>query len=78
METIHIHDVLDIIYSADRLYTIDQLKEEVVSRFGEDISMTSCSENEFGIAEMVNFMLQRRKITLDGDLIIPIGHSCSH
>ena len=78
METIHIHDVLDIIYSSERLYTIDQLKEEVTARFGENINVTSCSENDFGIAEMVNFMLQRRKITLDGDLIIPAGHSCSH
>ena len=79
METIHIHDVLDIIYGTDKIYTISELKEEVETRFGDNVSLTSCSDGEFGISEMVNFMLNRGKIQLEGDKIIPSGKGgCEH
>jgi probable metal-binding protein len=78
MGLLHIHEVLDIIYSSKKIYTIEELKQEVVRNFGEDINLTSCSDNVFGISEMVDFMVQRGKIQLQGNLIYPIGESCGH
>jgi len=78
MSVIHIHEVLDIIYNSEIVYTIEELNQEVIKNFGEDISLTSCSDHEFEINEMVNFMVDRGKIQLQGDKIIPLGESCGH
>jgi probable metal-binding protein len=78
MSLLHIHDVLDIIYNGEKIYTIEELEQEVIENFGEDISLTSCSENEFGLSEMVEFMVQRGKIQLQGNKIYPTGESCGH
>jgi len=78
MGLLHIHEVLDIIYNSRKIYTIEELEKEVLESFGEDISLTSCSENEFEISEMVDFMVERGKIQLQGNKIYPIGKSCEH
>jgi probable metal-binding protein len=78
MGFLHIHDVLDIIYGSDRIYTIEELEQEVLNKYGEDIRLTSCSENQFGISEMVDFMVSRDKIQLKDNRIYPIGESCGH
>ena len=78
MGLLHIHEVLNIIYNSDKIFTIEELKQEVIHNFGDDISFTSCSEKEFEINEMVDFMLQRGKIQLQGDKIYPYGEACNH
>ena len=78
MGLLHIHEVLDIIYSSEKIYTIQELEQEVLESFGENISLTSCSDNQFGITEMVDFMVERGKIQLQGNKIYPLGGSCDH
>ena len=78
MSLLHIHDVLNIIYGSDRIYTVDELKEEIKNSHGEDVRLTSCSENQFEIDSMIDFMLQKGKIQLDGDKIYPFGEACNH
>ena len=78
MDLIHIHDVLDIIYNSEKIYTVEELEQEVINNFGEGICLTSCSDNAFGISEMINFMVERGKIRLQGNEIYPIGESCGH
>jgi probable metal-binding protein len=78
MGLLHIHEVLNIIYNSDKNFTIEELKREVIKNFGEDISFTSCSENELEINDMVDFMLQRGKIQLEGNKIYPFGKACNH
>ena len=78
MGLLHIHEVLNIIYNSDKILTIEELKQEVINTFGENISLTSCSDHEFEINDMVDFMLQRGKIQLQGDKIYPYGGACGH
>jgi probable metal-binding protein len=78
MGLLHIHEVLDIIYNSDKIFTIEELKQEVINIFGDDISFTSCADHEFEINDMVDFMLQRGKIQLQGDKIYPYGEACGH
>lgn len=78
MGLLHIHEVLNIIYNSDKIFTIEELKQEVINSFGENVSFTSCSENKFEINEMVDFMLQRGKIQLEGNKIYPFGEACNH
>jgi len=78
MGLLHIHEVLNIIYNSDKIFTIEELKQEVINTFGEDISFTSCSEHEFEMNDMLDFMLQRGKIQVQGDKIYPSGDTCGH
>lgn len=78
MSLLHIHEVLNLIYSSDKIYTIDELKAEVVRNFGENVSFTSCAENEFEIDDMVHFMQQRGKIRVEDGKIYPFGEACNH
>ncbi len=79
MNTIHIHEVLDIIYSSNQSFTIDSLKEEVQRIYGEDVHFMSCADHRFGIEGMVDFMHSRGKIEIQGEQIFPAGASfCDH
>jgi probable metal-binding protein len=79
MNTIHIHEILDIIYSSGKTFTISSLKEEVQNIYGEDVLFMSCSDHHFGIEDMVHFMLSRGKIDIKGETIFPAGDSfCEH
>ncbi len=79
MDSIHIHEILEIIYTSGKSFTIDTLKEEVQKKYGEDVHFNSCADHRFGIEEMVNFMHNRGKIEIHGDRIYPAGTSfCDH
>lgn len=79
MNIIHIHDVLDMIYQTNKIYTIEELKKEVVENYGDDINLTSCSDHLFEIDDMINFMQERGKIRLEGEKIYPTaGQTCEH
>lgn len=79
MKTIHIHDILDMIYTSGKSYTIDSLLDEVKNIYGKDVSFNSCSDNRFGLEEMIGFMQSRGKIEVKGDRIYPAGASyCDH
>lgn len=79
MNTIHIHEVLDIIYSSNHSFTIESLKEEVQRIYGEDVNFMSCADHRFGIEGMVDFMHSRGKIEIQGEQIYPAGASfCDH
>jgi len=78
MGVLHIHEVLNIIYGSDKIYTIEELKQEVLDSFGEDVNFTSCSDNRFFIDDMIDFMVQRGKIQVQGDKIYPFGEACNH
>jgi probable metal-binding protein len=78
MDLLHIHDVLNIIYNSEKIFTVEELEKEVINNYGEDINLTSCSDNVFGITEMIDFMIDRGKIQLQGNKIYPIGESCGH
>ena len=78
MGLLHIHEVLNIIYGSDKIYTVEELKQEVIDSFGEDVNFTSCSDNQFFIDDMIDFMVQRGKIQVQGDKIYPFGGACNH
>lgn len=75
MNTIHIHEILDIIYSSERAFTIGSLEEEVRRIYGNDVHFKSCADQRFGIKEMVDFMYSRGKIEIKDDRIFPAGAS---
>jgi probable metal-binding protein len=74
----HIHEVLEIIYGAEKKYTTTSLIKELQEIFGEEVNFTSCSDNVFPLTGVISFLLSRNKIRLDEDVIIPLTPACSH
>lgn len=79
MEDIHhIHEVLHLLYGSDKIYTVQELDSELIAKYGKEVQFTSCSDNFFPVEEVVPFLLNRNKIKLDADRIIPLTPACNH
>lgn len=76
--TRHIHDVLQLLFSSEKEYTVEGLYEELRLKFGEDAQFSNCAENVFPITEVVPFILSRGKIRMEGNTIVPLTPGCSH
>jgi len=69
---VHIHKILHFIIeylNKKILFTEKSLKLEIVEIWGKDVKFTSCSENIFGIEELINFLKQRDKIFIKDEII---------
>jgi len=75
---VHIHEVLDLVYNSGRTFTIQQLEQEMANLYGEDVLFTTCGDFAFPISGAVPFMVERNKIVLNGDIIVPAGNMCQH
>lgn len=79
MENIrHIHEVLQILFTSEKVYTVESLYTELNTQYGEDVHFTNCAENVFPINEVIPFLLSREKIRLEENRIIPLTPACSH
>lgn len=76
--THHIHEVLNILYQGEAVFTVQELHNKITSHFGETVQFTSCSENIFPLEEVIPFLLSRQKIKLEDNKIIPLTPACSH
>lgn len=69
---VHVHTVLHLIIDKiekKEYFSKHSLKELAVDVWGENVQFTSCSENIFGVDELVNFLLERQKVFIKNDLI---------
>ena len=76
--TQHIHEVLNILFSANKVYTVEELYSELKTTFGENVHFANCSDNVFPIEGVIPFLLSREKIRLEENRIIPLTPACSH
>ncbi len=74
----HIHEVLEILFSGEREFTVEELYSDLQSRFGPDVHFANCADNVFPITEVVPFLLSRNKIRLAENRIIPLTPACDH
>lgn len=74
----HIHEVLELLYTSNRSYTIQELTSFLQRFYGPDVHFTSCSDHVFGVSEVISFLLSKNKIRLEEDLIVPLTPACSH
>jgi probable metal-binding protein len=79
MENIrHIHEVLELLYTSNRTFTTSELASSLQKSFGADVNFVNCADHQFGLGEVVSFLLSKNKIRLEDDLIIPLTPACSH
>lgn len=74
----HIHEVLEMIFTSKSMFTTTELEQKLHSYYGEDVFFTSCADHIFRIDGVVPFLLDKGKITLDGNKIIPVTQACNH
>lgn len=63
----HIHEVLFLFQELGSFPSTDALFSTIKERFGEDVQFISCSQQPFGLEEVVGFLTQRNKIVLNAD-----------
>lgn len=69
--TKHIHDVLHYMTIVNEPLRVDNFIFNIESIFGKDCQFCSCSENVFGIDEVIPFLLSKEKVVIsDGKIAL--------
>jgi len=78
-ESIHGHEVMEMILAAEAPLTRDELEETVRMRFGEAARFHTCSATNMTLDELLKFLDGRGKVLeVDGALETSRGQICNH
>lgn len=78
-ERVHGHAVLEILLAAPSPMTRAALLQTTEEEFGADARYHTCSADDMTIEELLQFLLERRKITeADGYLTAHREEMCDH
>ena len=78
-ESIHGHEVMEMILLADPPLSREDLEREVTSRFGEAPRFHTCSAQNMTLDELLQFLGGRGKVVeIDGVLGTSRGQICEH
>ena len=61
MESIHGHEVLNMMIDSDEQYSIESLEAAIHARFGEQARFHTCSAENMSAAELVVFLHKKGK-----------------
>jgi probable metal-binding protein len=79
VNTIHGHDIIDLIRSAPAGFTPEDLATEVTNRFGAAARFHTCSAGGMTLDQLLQFLFMRNKITeREGKLWIVEENVCNH
>jgi len=78
-ESIHGHEIIDLVSNHPDGMTIAQLTEAVAKQFGGMPRFYTCSAEDLALDELLEFLHAGNKIRISGDSVYP-GKSpaCSH
>jgi probable metal-binding protein len=78
-ESIHGHEVMEMILAADAPLSRGELEEAVAARFGEAARFHTCSAESMTLDELLQFLNGRGKVLeVNGFLETSRGQICSH
>ncbi len=79
MNQIHAHNVLNMLLAAEAPYSVESLKQAVIAEYGEEARFHTCSLQDLTFDALLTFLLDRRKVIQDGDVItVNRERMCSH
>lgn len=61
MQSIHGHEVLQMMIASGETYTVATLEAAIVSRFGKEARFHTCSAENLSAAELVAFLQKKGK-----------------
>lgn len=79
-ENFHIHELLNALYQDQTPRSLKDLEVFIAEKFGNRPLFSSCSQENMGPSEAIDFMLMREKImeSSPGLYIINSGRQCNH
>ncbi|HCM1914490.1 TPA: YecH family protein [Salmonella enterica subsp. salamae serovar 28:r:e,n,z15] len=79
MDSIHGHEVLNMMIESGEQYTHASLEAEIKARFGERTRFHTCSASDMTAAELVAFLTAKGKfIAVDGGFSTNESKICRH
>lgn len=79
METLHAHQVLNILNEHGKDVTVTELQELITAKHGTDVSFGSCSTSGMLLDDLISFFVSRGKIAFDGETVsMSAGCGCGH
>ncbi|PSW19342.1 hypothetical protein C9I98_13315 [Photobacterium sanctipauli] len=79
MNQVHAHNVLNMLLAEEATFTMASLKQAVEAEYGEDVRFHTCSQQDLTFDALMAFLLDRRKVVKDGDIITANrDRMCSH
>ena len=79
MESVHGHELINLIAQANKPLTIEEIKEMAQTKIGNDIRYYTCSDSSMDLDEMINFLLVREKLIRKNEgYMINFGNVCDH
>ena len=79
MEKIHGHELINLIAQKETAMSLKEIKEAAEKDLGQDVSYFTCSESSMNIEQMIQFLVERRKlIKKDNGYVINSGEVCDH
>lgn len=79
METLHAHQVLNILKEHDKDITVMDLQKLITEKHGADVLFGSCSTSGMSLDDLITFFVERGKITFDGTNVSMVaGCGCGH
>ena len=67
MQSIHGHEVLQMMIASGETYTVATLEAAIVARFGKEARFHTCSAENLSAAELVAFLQKKGKFIADED-----------
>ncbi len=79
MESIHGHDVLEMMMSSNKGYNRDELLADINNKFGEKARFHTCSADDLSAEALIDFLAERGKF-MDKDAGFTADRSkmCGH
>lgn len=79
MESIHGHEVLNMMIASGESYSTESLVAAIESRFGESARFHTCSAENMSAAELVDFLAKKGKfISADAGFTTAESKICRH
>jgi probable metal-binding protein len=79
MNSIHGHEVLQMMLDSGKTYTKASLVHDIIQRFGGEARYHTCSAEDMAAGQLVEFLDSRGKLVLqDGGLQTSASLMCNH
>ncbi|TKB54751.1 YecH family metal-binding protein [Ferrimonas aestuarii] len=78
-DSIHAHELLNLIGEQSEPLTLEQLQQLTVANFGEAVKFHTCRLEDQNIDQILKFFIKMEKVASQGDgYVLNRGNMCSH
>ncbi|WP_417349721.1 YecH family metal-binding protein [Ferrimonas sp.] len=78
-ESIHAHELLNLIGQQSEPLTLDQIKVLAADQFGAEARFFTCRLDDQSIEQIVTFFVKMQKVAPQGEgYVLNLGNMCSH